>query len=143
MLIQGRDTGIVQSVFPLRGISSAFVTLQCLLAFFPPQHPGWYEEYGKMARAWPEKRDLKFQFLSLVLGINPNILFKTIACMQSKPTSTHRKSNYAKQRRALQQKATTGKQKTSSTVTINLEEKWLDKQEVLQLLQISDSTLLK
>ncbi len=63
--------------------------------------------------------------------------------MQPKPTSTHRKSNYAKQRGTLQQKATTGKQKNNSTVTINLEEKWLDKQEVLQRLHISDSPLLK
>ncbi len=61
--------------------------------------------------------------------------------MQTKPKPTVRKSNHVKTQTASKRKAKTGKQKTEKSIVINLEEKWLDKQEVLQRLHISSGTL--
>src|SRR3954451_25058382 len=63
--------------------------------------------------------------------------------MQRKTQSTHYKSNKAKPQRVLKKKTRTGKQKISSSVAINLEEKWLDNQDIFQRLHISASTLFK
>jgi hypothetical protein len=61
--------------------------------------------------------------------------------MQSTTKVTHHKSNHAAQQSATKQKA--AKEKIKTAVVINLEEKWLDKQNILERLHISDSTLLK
>ena len=62
--------------------------------------------------------------------------------MQGK-AQTHPRSNKSKPQSASKKKTRTNRQKITGPVTIDHEEKWLDKQEILERLHISASTLFK
>ena len=61
--------------------------------------------------------------------------------MQPQPNPL--KSNDAGKQITLKTKAKTRKRKTNDSVTTTLSERWLDKQDILEVMHISESTLQK